>query len=73
MRALGHPLWIANAMESLGGMYQKMGRDEEAVITWQQALQELSALPEVPRYLHDLLVRRIQEINCSGEPGAGFP
>jgi tetratricopeptide (TPR) repeat protein len=73
MRELHLPLWVANVLESLGGLYQRMGKSAEAVVTWQQALQELNALPEMPGYLHDLLVRRIQEVKDSGEPSAGFP
>ena len=73
MRELNMPLWVANALESLGGLYQRLGRVEEALATWRQALEELSTLPEPPRYLHDLIVRRIQEVGGSGEPGAGFP
>ncbi len=61
MRELQHPLWIANALESLGGLYQRMGEREQAVATWEQALQELQTLPETPRYLHDLILQRLQE------------
>lgn len=60
-RNLNMPRLIANAMESKGMMYQKMGRLDQAITTWEQALAELIVLADPPQYLHKLIVRRIEE------------
>jgi tetratricopeptide (TPR) repeat protein len=73
MRELKMPLWVANALESLGGLYQRMGDVRKAEAIWSQALAELALLPEAPQYLHDLLVRRLEEIGAKQEEIGGEP
>jgi tetratricopeptide (TPR) repeat protein len=73
MRELKMPLWVANALESLGGLYQRMGDVRKAEAIWSQALEELALLPEAPQYLHDLLVRRLEEIGAKQEEVGGEP
>lgn len=71
MREVGFVASVANAMESLGGLYQRVGDLDEAVNTWQQALKELAKLQEVPFYFQDLITRRITEtLEVQGSCGA---
>lgn len=60
-RDLNMPRLIANAMESQGMMYKKMGMLDQAITIWEQALAVLTVLPEPPQYLYKLVIRRLEE------------
>jgi tetratricopeptide (TPR) repeat protein len=61
-REIGYHLDTANFLESLGGLYLRMGRPDDAVSTWQAALEELALLPETPRYLYQLILKRLHDV-----------
>jgi len=68
-RELDMPLWIANVMDSQASMFAKMGRIDDAVATWRQALAELSVLPDPPQRLYNLIASRIaQASSVRGNP-----
>jgi len=73
-RALGDHLETANAQESLGGLYLRMHRYDDAIATWQAALHELATLPETPRYMSELLHSRLREAEQQrGTPAPASP
>jgi tetratricopeptide (TPR) repeat protein len=62
MRALHLPFEVANIMENLGDLCLAMGQPDAAVVVWQEALAELTSLPEPPRHLYDSLRGRIRAV-----------
>lgn len=71
---LALPRHVANAMDSLGLMYQVAGDLDKAVATWQQAIEQLNFLPTPPLYLKQLLEKRLAEVcELQGNPISGSP
>lgn len=67
VRGLNLAFEVANVLESLGRMYREKGDLELALVTWEQALEELKTLSEPPRRLHNMLLERIQEVKSIQE------
>ncbi len=53
---------IANTLDSLSGLYLRLGHTEQAISLLHEALRQLAQLPEKPGHLHRQIVDRLREI-----------
>lgn len=65
-------LETASVLDSLAGLWQRVGSTREALATWQEALSELERLPEAPRFLYNLIQERMEAARLT-EQVDGFP